>query len=210
MTNQMRQRLIGLLVIIAIFAIFLPILFHNPNPASQFKLPRSMPPLPGTSNKPTLELPAKPRAAISALTPQTAPVKSFKLTNANLLPTKPTAAKLAPIKPIKAKSVVHVRAKVKAAKPKAKATQPVTRLAAMPEAWVVQIASFNDHKHAATLAGQLRKEGLEAYTRSAHLNGKLIVRVFVGPKIQYKNIKLLQQRIKKRYHLNGLIVKYHV
>lgn len=79
-----------------------------------------------------------------------------------------------------------------------------------PDAWALQLASFSNKVNANHLVDQLRQSGIDSYTRTIQVNGKKIIRVFVGPEIQKTRLVKTERRLEKQFGLHGVIRKYEV
>ena len=61
------------------------------------------------------------------------------------------------------------------------------------------------------LVAQLRAEGFDVYTRvTSHSDGRMIIRVFVGPKIHRADIEAIRARLDREFRLTGVIRKYQL
>lgn len=74
----------------------------------------------------------------------------------------------------------------------------------VPVAWTLQLASFRDEENARALRTQLLKSGYKVYIR--HMTG--LVKVFVGPELQRSRLEALQNKLKKDYSLDGIVVRF--
>ncbi|WP_423063833.1 SPOR domain-containing protein [Candidiatus Paracoxiella cheracis] len=247
MQTKTKQRVIGGIVLLAVVAIFLPLLFHNSRPSADLKLSTNVPLAPAKPEV-QLQLPAisspKPistsvniaqagdaQPQSSEAVAQETPAVSQRILNTTPAPavtpkvadhvvklhdnatTKPaikpaeepapkhnpkTSAKQTVKKPV-------VSAKKTAAKP----VEPVLK-SSVPEAWVIQVASFSNSANAKRLVKQLRVKGFDVYMRENQLNQRTITRVFVGPIIDQHKVKQLQQQLKQQFQLKGVIKRYSV
>lgn len=194
MNLHVKQRIIGLLVLIAILAIFLPLLFHNSHPDQQsMNLAKKIP-----------TPPSEPQVQLQL--PTTLPANSVT-TVAVAQPA--TTEQAAAVKPVAAvvKKPVSKPAKKAIVKTATKALLAVSLDA--PKAWVLQVASFADPSNVKRLLKTLRASGYNAYARASHRDRR-IVGVFVGPEIHKKDIVRIQKTLKKKLHLSGVIQKYTV
>ena len=75
-------------------------------------------------------------------------------------------------------------------------------------AWVVRMGGFNNADNVKALVAKLRKEGFKCYTLpSVPKNGSL-TRVFVGPNLDRKALEKQLPKLKALTALSGSIVKY--
>lgn len=220
MTEKMRLRLIGLLVIVAIMAIIIPLLISKPqqqNSSVPYVIPSA-----GLSNDTQHNA-----AEVSADQAPVAQVEVYSLNTGNTSAN--DTAKAVNKKVTVSQAGPHVLITTPQVKSKVTAKNSIKRqpkhssvrhrsmsviastLAdplATVKAWVVQVASFNKVRYAQQLAAKLRRHHFDAYYRNSSRDS--VARVYVGPVIDYKVILKLQTQLKKRYHLHGLIKKYRI
>ena len=75
-------------------------------------------------------------------------------------------------------------------------------------AWVVQLGSFSSEGNAQSLNKQLREQKYPAFVEPLIQENKVIYRVRVGPELRRSNAEKLQQEIKKKLGIDGILVKY--
>ena len=78
----------------------------------------------------------------------------------------------------------------------------------LPEAWVVQVASFGNADNAALLRDRLREQGFKAYTESVTTGGGRSTRVLVGPKLSRGQAEQDKAAIDKAFGLNSLVSRF--
>lgn len=235
MQTKAKHCLVGGIVLLAIVVIFLPLLLHNSRPLTNFKLSMEEPPPPAKPEV-QLQLPAvKSSEALPTNTTQSQSAKQAAqqtpVVTQRILNTVPAPA----VTPRAASQITkmneHVDATVKAPKTttqlstsdskyaeKQKAivatkskTKPVSRFllgSSVPKAWVIQVASFSSQANATYLVKQLRAKGFNVYARQNQLDGRMIVRIYVGPEINQNKIKKIQQQLKQQFRLKGVIKRY--
>lgn len=218
MNTQMKQRVIGGLVLVAVLAIFLPILFHSSRSKDTLQLSTAIPQAPQVQ----LQLPNQQMA--NALPPTLHAENGIKPVAPKVAQpeqpavAQPVAAEVAraPVKISEKSKPVVIKAapkrkpkpRVKKHMPKAKRVAHRERLAP-PMAWVVQLASFSQPKNAERLIRRLRGKGLTAYTRTTRKpDNTTLTRVYVGPELQRNKAHQVQQRLKQEFKLNGVVRKY--
>ncbi|AZV75808.1 SPOR domain-containing protein [Coxiella burnetii] len=191
MEIKAKQRLIGALVLLAIVAIFLPLLFHNPRPSTGLTMTTTIPPAP---DKPVVQLQLPPSAPPPVETPL------LQTNTVDLTPKQPIVQpSLPPVMPVpQPKKVVKVN----------KPHSLESLLSKTPTAWIIQVASFVNPDYAKHLLQQLRAKGFDAYLQESH-EGKVITRVFIGPEINRDKINKIQKELKQQMRLNGVIKKYY-
>ncbi|WP_457665772.1 SPOR domain-containing protein [Thiolapillus sp.] len=215
MDEQLKRRLIGATVLVALAIIFLPMLLsHKPvarhtgkmaaipvEPKRDFDpalLQDALPDkkTPQSSSAPPVATPAKAPAQPATAKPSVAPEK----TKAKPKPKPPvvTEKKAAPKPPKKADKKVEK-------KPAAPKSAP----APTPSAWVVQVASFSSRGSADKLVKKLRKAGLDTMNPAAvTVNGKKYYRVQVGPELDKQRAQKLLPRINRISGTKGQVVRY--
>ena len=77
----------------------------------------------------------------------------------------------------------------------------------LPEAWVIQVASFKEQDKAEELTKRLQQDGYKSYARSVEVAGNSVHRVFVGPKVLKQRALDEKQQIDKAYQLDTLVFK---
>lgn len=228
MEAQLKQRIVGAIVIVCVLAIFLPVLLHKPKPIVTQKMSMNIPkPEPISQMSLQLAKQDSPQPAIEA--PQsTAVPSSLAHTEEGEDITNVPHQVMAP--PVQDQQVAHNVPKIQPKpaqkhiahsahhKPVAhhvhnhkKINNKILQAAVeTPEAWVVQLASFADKNNAHQLVNRLRKSGFEAYLRTSHLHGRSINRVFVGPEIKKHDMQQINSRLNRKFHLHGVVKRYHV
>ena len=115
-----------------------------------------------------------------------------------------------PPKPvIKPKPVVVPKAKSKPAKIKKK--KPVyTQLnkKGLPDAWVLQVASFKEKANAKKLQQKLLKQGFPAYIKAFNLSSGRIYRILIGPKMSKSKVAAMAKKVEKKLGLKTMLVEY--
>ncbi len=212
MSTQIKQRIIGGLVLLALLAIFLPLFFNNPHPSATLS---NHPP--GVPQKPQvqLQLPQIAQSQTEAvIKPQSEPVSStVAQQSAEVMPAvaqdaAPAVAVAVAPKAVAKKPVAVAQAPKPSIKKPVNIAEHVNQLK-KSKAWVVQLASFGSGDNAKRLVNKLRASGYEAYSRQArYANGRVIYKVFVGPEISRNRIQNLQQQLSKHYRLKGMIKRY--
>ncbi len=218
MSTQVKQRIIGGLVLLALLAIFLPLFFSNPHPSAAL-----LKPAPNAPSAPRVEL-QLPRVADKAEQNDSMDQLAAKLINDN--PDQaaqiPAAVKdeAAPVSatPKVAPSQVPMKVAVKkqalppvvSAKTKTAATvvQHYHQLV-KTKAWVVQLASFSNQSNAKRLMSKLRASGYKVYVRQQKTSsGRKVHQVLVGPEISHQRIQEVQKKLQGSYRMKGIIRRY--
>ncbi len=78
------------------------------------------------------------------------------------------------------------------------------------DTWVLQVGSYKDHEKALSQRDMLRKSNIAAvFTEKFILNGEPIYRVRLGPFLNRDQSKIALNKIKAKYDIDGLIMKYN-
>ncbi len=200
--SQLRQRLIGALVLVALVAMIVPFFLGNP-PDSPSEQIASIPPapeqIPGADipiEEGTAEIPVDgvtPDTVIDAATPPlpVAPAKHEDTSSVAPSTIKPPVP--AP-KPLPAP----------AARPSVNETPD--RQSAGPAAWVVQLGSFSNEQNAWALRDKLRNKGYRAFVERVSEGSNIVIRVRIGPELQRAKAEAVQQKLEKEMKLKGIVM----
>lgn len=211
MDERVKHRLMGLIVILSIAAIFIPAIMKKSNQRFEESISISV------------RLPAKPKPPVVAVPERKALFQSVKATQVEVPPLaaepeRPQMAKAEPIlqKPVVAKPKESVLAKsmlakmelAHAPKPALNAKKPTKPLSSSPkEVYAVQLASFTQQSNAESLVIRLRQKGYKAsYTKFSGKQGEYY-KVVVGELAQRGEAVHLQKKLADNMQLNGFIVR---
>ena len=97
--------------------------------------------------------------------------------------------------------------------PVAPAEKPQKKMSALdsqdlPEAWVLQVASFQDKSNAQQLQKKLVAKELPAYVKVFNLPEGKSYRVLVGPKLNKERAASMARQIEKDHGLKSMIMRY--
>ncbi len=179
MNDGFKQRLVGAIVLLAIALILWPVLFSDPD---------------GIVMDRTSQIPATPAFEEYSVAKPVRPQ--------NLEPIrKPSPEPVAAVEP-QPKPEVQVN--------KEPETQSTPRLdkKGLPEAWVLQVASFSQPKKADDLKQALQKRGYKAFTRSISTKEGKSKRVYIGPRFKKDAFKEDKKTIDKAYNVQSMVVKF--
>ncbi len=195
-TVNLKQRVIGAIVLVSLGVIILPLLLNGGSKQNN-----------GISST---NIPAKPKALKQKL----APIPAIKkMPEAKLISNKPV---------LKEKSTEKTKPAIKSRPVK---TSSTTKLAVAPKyqksskpvsskittAYTLQLASFSQKSNSITLRDKLRKKGFKAYSESIQTTTGRIYRLRVGPYLKYDQILAAKKKIEKQFKLtNTVIVKYKI
>lgn len=199
MDQNTKQRLVGIAVIFALAVIFLPMILDGSG-VRKNTLEVDIPPQPVVKFNPEfeqkiVELKAKVEK-LPSLQPQFVDESSSQKEN-------------------------KIERKSELAEPKETSPepQPSTKKEPQPETeiarvggdtWVLQVGSYKDHEKALSQRDMLRKSNIAAvFTEKFILNGEPIYRVRLGPFLNRDQSKIALNKIKAKYDIDGLIMKYN-
>jgi DedD protein len=193
--EQLKRRLVGAVVLVALAVIAIPMLVGQRPGADGDRLDVDLPLgelAPFDSRLLRDEIPGPETVIIAPATI----VKPFQ--------EQPTEAPKAPPQPPKP---------VAAAKPPPASPQPKSASdSAHPpqlKAWVIQVGSFSQLDNARDLVTRLRKAGFDTMEpESATVGGKTVFRVQVGPEADRKRAERLVPKIKQVANLTGTVMSY--
>ncbi|MAZ44005.1 MAG: hypothetical protein CMF48_02330 [Legionellales bacterium] len=191
MHHQLKERLFGGVVIVALAIVFIPMLFDQsiPKEVSPYS---SLPEAPDWSEENDITVPEhwiaseqesqdKDKTVIYNLAKNRIRTTDLNEQPQNNVPASPT----------------HEAAK-----------QKIEPEAVIRKVWAIQLASFNEADNAEDLAQELRMNGYPAYTTKAKQADKETMRVMVGPEIDKREAQNLKSVLKTRFNLEGIVVPY--
>jgi DedD protein len=189
-----KQRIVGTVVLLTLAFIFLPIVFDGQGsyePAMTSRIPDS----PQVSILPE---PVQSRPIIIAETETEAELASPASNDAAGAEV-PVAVEAAP------ESVG-----VTTSEPVFSREVPQLDRAGLPQAWVVQLASFADVENARNLLARLQSAGYKAYIRSVVGDQGGRSRVLVGPWVVRARADETQTELQAQFQLAGMVVAYEL
>lgn len=199
MDQNTKQRLVGIAVIFALAVIFLPMILDGSGVRDK-TLEVVIPPQPVRKLNPEfdakiIELHSKVEA-LPDLEPQTADESSTgasnRITRGESQESNQTTV---------AQKTDRVAADVLV--PKVETSQ------VGGDTWVLQVASFRDKPNALIQRDKLRKSNISAvFVEQFYLDEQVIYRVRLGPFLNRDTAKIALNKLKAKYDLDGLIMKY--
>ncbi len=204
MNIQLKQRLVGAVVLVALAVIFIPMLLSGEGNLGGSIDGSNIPAEPDFRFPPVPDAPKAPLVAAAPVVPlgdedeeNESPAVSGKSVPEKKVvdqsPTKPPAkvVEKAPAKPI--------------SPPVAKAAPAES---GKPSGWVVQVGSFSARNNARALRDKLRKQGYASFVESIKGASGRVYRVRVGPELSKVAADKLRQRLVKEAGLKGLVQAY--
>lgn len=77
-----------------------------------------------------------------------------------------------------------------------------------PKAWVLQVASFRQRDLADTLSRKLNDKGYPAYVREVSHPDGVLVRVFVGPKLDKQALLTVKAAVEQELGLQSMVLPF--
>jgi len=219
MEIQLKQRLVGITVIFSLAVIFLPMLLDGSGRSPQH-LDVSIPPAPEISSDNQLQqrvIELKKKAEnLTQLKPVIVDEISDPIEKEEIVkkendekPTEPTVAKTEQKpQPVTEKPpLIKKQPEQKAAPVAQKKPQPKPQVGGL--SYVIQIGSFQDKSKAYKERDRLRKSKLSAVFIERYVNkGVPSYRVRMGPFLSKKKAKVVSNKIRAKYNIKGLVMKY--
>lgn len=185
MDDGLKQRLIGAIVLVAIAVLFLPSLFSR-DARRTVDLSSQIPPEPAQQTE-LLEIaePTRPE---------------------NIAAARPLEENY-PHEPVP-ETVTESPKPDNSGPAEPEAEPPVLNEEGVPDAWSLQVASFQSDERAQTMRQRLQDQGYKSYIREAATDQGSVHRVFVGPKIDRAVVEAEKREIDQRFEINSLVVEF--
>ena len=214
------QRLVGGLVVLALAVIFIPMALDFNKGYDHSISKTNIPPRPGVIKIETLDLPGEEPVGVDGKALPLVPPMPI-----NALPVEKVPAAEAPagkigkqqaeqpvpaeVMPLSVPPRPPSSAPASADHPGPTAQQPgKTDVLPVPVAWAVQVGSFNNMKNALALRNHLRQQRFPAIVERLTVNGKVIIRVLVGPELTKNAATRRHRALKKQLQLPGIVIRY--
>ena len=187
--NQLKQRIVGAIVLVALAVIFIPMLLSGDRD--------------GDMSIVESNIPAKPEHVDRVKT----------------LDIEPPAAPPPPAEPIRRSPVDEHTPSAQETAPSGTTEdatpQPPSRSEAQVDApgddnkaWAVQVGSFSQQSNALGLRDKLRKQGYSTFVEKVSTDNGPVYRVRVGPEVRRSKAEELQQELQAKLKLEGLVVAH--
>lgn len=196
--GRVKQRVVGILVLGALAAIFLPMVFefgggHRVDTRSQ------IPPAPDIEPV-VIPEPARVEGLDAGKTDRD--IFQFDAS-------REAAQATAPAPPEGATAMAPPTVAKPAAPPKsAVSAAPTLDERGIPNAWVLQVASFKEEARARDIVDKLLADGYKAFIRSATTADGVAHRVYVGPKLDRQKLQKEKAMIESKYRVKALELKF--
>ena len=209
MNDILKQRLVGALILVALGVVFWPIIFVEPGDEAVAQQTR-IPPRPEVATTP-IEVPdlaglrASPERTIAAEmepdfvedTVEDVPAEQDSVEEIS----PPVVDKPAPTPIISSKPAERTR------------TESPKKLAldadGVPVAWILQVASVSSADKADQLRQRLLKMNQKAYVKKVQGGGKVLYRVYIGPKFERAALDPIKLEIDAEFGVKSMIARYY-
>lgn len=200
MNEQIKQRLVGALVLVSLAVIFIPMLLDGDGQNTMPRYGSNIPSQPDIDFEP-LNIPLQPVATPTQPPPRVVlreePASPEMASSTSSVTTpEPETTKPASV--------------AKPASTSTGATSPPTQphSQGLAEAWVVQVGSFGNSANALALRDKLRKAGFPAFVLKYQSDGKSNYRVRVGPELKRSKAESHQKRLQQAFSLKGIVMEH--
>ena len=213
MNEILKQRLVGALILIALGVVFWPIIFVEPGDISAGE-GRRIPARPAVNTEP-IAAPEKKnlRQSPELESRKEALRREIELEKVALNTSGSAEAKPAPAAAAKnGSNSATARADLGAEQTQRTRTEapvkPRIDSEGVPIAWILQVASVSKPEKAEELRVQLLEMGHKAYVKKIHRSGKVLLRVYVGPKFERARLDRIKAGIDAEFGVQSMIVRY--
>lgn len=208
MNEILKQRLVGALILIALGVVFWPIIFVEPGDISSGEA-RRIPARPAVNTEP-IAAPEKESLR------QSQELESRKEAERRDIARETAAAPEVVSKPTPQSEPVakNVAAKAKTSAEKTHQTRtkappkPAIDAEGVPIAWILQVASVGAPEKAEELRTRLLEMGYKAYVKKVHRSGKVLLRVYIGPKFERAKLENIKAGIDAEFGVQSIVVRY--
>ncbi len=194
MDQNLKNRLVGIVVIFSLAVIFLPMILDGSG-VRQRQVEVVIPPKPNIQPKVDLQQKVEAAEQRAAAIPEV----SVAVVDEN----SPAVAEPEP------EPQAEEPAKEPEPAPKPTAESAVETPKPGGVTWVLQVGSFQDRSKALAERDRVRKSDISAvFVEQFSLNGKSTYRVRLGPFVNRDRARVAQNKIKAKYNIDGIILKY--
>jgi DedD protein len=198
MDQNIKNRLVGIVVIFALAVVFLPMILDGSG-VRKDKFEVVIPPPPVVDANPEFD---------TRIIELNAEADAIPELEQRFVDEVSSAEQVAP-EPATKKTPAKKKADSKVAKAPASSTAAVEPTKIGGDSWVLQVGSYQDRKKALVQRDKLRKSNVSAvFIEQFNVNQKPSYRVRLGPFINRKQTRVAQNKIKAKHDIDGIIMKY--
>lgn len=194
MEQQLKQRLVGAVVLVSLAVIFIPFILEGPDDELTPRY-QELPEAPQIDYNASIELPL-PAARPSAGKPSPVVQEEAAVEAPAVVPDPPPAA-----------GPVPEPAPPAPAPPPEPAIAPQQPDTAVPPGWYAQVGSFSQHENASGLRDALSKAGHKAHVQQAATGSGHSYRVLVGPSASREAATRVLDKLAAGMQLQGLVIE---
>jgi DedD protein len=198
MDQNIKNRLVGIIVIFALAVVFLPMILDGSG-VRKDKFEVVIPPPPVVDANPEFDTRIIELNARADAIPELEQRFVDEVSSAEL------------VEPVPATSNNSTKKKADSeiAKAPASPTDTVAPTKVGGDSWVLQVGSYQDRKKALVQRDKLRKSNVSAvFIEQFNVNQKPSYRVRLGPFINREQTRVAQNKIKAKHDIDGIIMKY--
>ncbi|MFO8024627.1 SPOR domain-containing protein [Thiohalophilus sp.] len=187
--NQLKQRIVGAIILVALAVIFIPMLLSGDRDGNLSIVESNIPAKPEHVDRvktldiepPAAPPPAEPirRSPVDAHTPQAQEDEASSNDRRD-----------------------------EAAKTQSPSETQADAQAVDNKAWAVQVGSFSQQSNALGLRDKLRDQGYSTFVEEVSTDNGPVYRVRVGPEVKRSKAEKLQQELQAKLKLEGLVVAH--
>lgn len=194
MDQNLKNRLVGIVVIFSLAVIFLPMILDGSG-VRQRQVEVVIPPKPDIKPKVNLQQKVEAAEQRAASIPQVTAAVVDESSPEEVVAEPEPESEPAAVDP------------EPAPEPKSETTTEVVKPGGVT--WVLQVGSFQDRSKALAERDRVRKSDIAAvFVEQFDLNGKATYRVRLGPFVNRDRARVAQNKIKAKYNIDGIILKY--
>lgn len=209
MEPNLKQRLVGALVLISLAVIFLPLAFDRQQQRIDTS-PYTIPEKPAITivapNMEPLEQTAREQYGVIAKVSEEKRQQEEASSSAdhNAVSRSPPPVSGEPVSMDQTRRYLEQEKAVDTALQ----NQPVTTTVPLAEAWVIQVGAFSSEANAKGLQDKLKSAGYAAFVKGGPSAGGTLYKVYVGPEIRRAQLEQQKSELERKYNLKALILKY--
>jgi DedD protein len=198
MDQNIKNRLVGIIVIFALAVVFLPMILDGSG-VRKDKFEVVIPPPPAVDANPEFD---------TRIIELNAEAKAIPELEQRFVDEVSSAEPVEP-EPATKETSAKKKADSEVAKASASPTAAVEPTKVGGDSWVLQVGSFQDRKKALVQRDKLRKSNVSAvFIEQFNVNQKPSYRVRLGPFINREQTRVAQNKIKAKHDIDGIIMKY--
>lgn len=212
MSDILKQRLVGALILIALGVIFWPIIFVDPDQGPGMEDLR-IPPRPQVDTAPIAApdpdgLRASPELEFDEEELAEDPIGDMIAEVESREFMEPMPEDSAELEAASGQGPVAPAPPAPGETRSERPEQPVIDAQGVPVAWMLQVASVSSAERAEELRQRLQARGEKAWVVPANINGKVTYRVNVGPKFERARLEALRPGIDAEFGVKSLVKRY--